>query len=365
MEKTAVRRMFPGNNTGIGFYSYYKYIMPQEQANHIFCLKGGPGVGKSTFMRHIGERVQEMGMDIEYMHCSSDPDSLDGIAVPKLGAAVVDGTAPHITDPINPGAVDEIVNLGEYWDISAIRKNKSKIMQANAETGTLFVRAYKYLNAAKSVLEALNEIYDTNTDISGYYTESEAIIEKELKHKNQRKAGKERKMFASAITPKGLVDHLDTLFDNSFKVYALPCEWGTGVSKLLARISEEALLEGFDTERFYSPMLPQSKIEHVMIPELKLAFITINRHLKTGHLQDVIIDLNRYVAQDKIDLYKEEVKTDIENYEALTGQAFLTLRKAKRKHDELETYYVPYMDFDKINKKADEVFTAIRSYERS
>ena len=55
MLNNKARHMFPGGNTYKGFYSYYDYILPQEKANKIIILKGGPGVGKSTFMRHIAE----------------------------------------------------------------------------------------------------------------------------------------------------------------------------------------------------------------------------------------------------------------------------------------------------------------------
>ena len=47
-----IRKMFPGGNTANGFYSFFDYIIPQD-VNRIFCLKGGPGVGKSSFMKKI------------------------------------------------------------------------------------------------------------------------------------------------------------------------------------------------------------------------------------------------------------------------------------------------------------------------
>ena len=35
------RHYFPGNNTPLGFFSYYKYILGQREANKIICIKGG------------------------------------------------------------------------------------------------------------------------------------------------------------------------------------------------------------------------------------------------------------------------------------------------------------------------------------
>ncbi len=110
MPKGTIRHMFPGNNTSRGFFSYYDYILLQEKAKKIYIIKGGPGVGKSTFIRQSAEDLADEGYDVEFMHCSSDPESLDGMVVPALSVAMIDGTAPHVVDPKNPGAVDETIH---------------------------------------------------------------------------------------------------------------------------------------------------------------------------------------------------------------------------------------------------------------
>ena len=96
MPKGRIRHMFPGGNTSKGFFSFYDYIICQEDAARIFIIKGGPGVGKSTFMKKTALEMANMGYDVEFMHCSSDNNSLDGIVVPRAGIAMIDGTAPHV-----------------------------------------------------------------------------------------------------------------------------------------------------------------------------------------------------------------------------------------------------------------------------
>ncbi len=91
-----IKKVFPGGNTSQGFYSYYNYVI-EDDANRIFVLKGGPGVGKSSMMKKIAEDMLAKGYDVEYHYCSSDNDSLDGIVVSKLRVAMIDGTAPHVS----------------------------------------------------------------------------------------------------------------------------------------------------------------------------------------------------------------------------------------------------------------------------
>ncbi len=55
------RNLYPGGNTPCGFYSYYNYILPQRKAEKIFCIKGGPGTGKSTLMKKIGRHFVDKG----------------------------------------------------------------------------------------------------------------------------------------------------------------------------------------------------------------------------------------------------------------------------------------------------------------
>ena len=124
-----VRNLYPGGNTPHGFYSYYNYILPQRKAEKIFCIKGGPGTGKSTLMKRIGRYFVDRGEDVDFLWCSSDPDSLDGILIRGRRAAVLDGTAPHIVDPVTPGAVDEIINLGQFWDEEKLKGSRWEIMR--------------------------------------------------------------------------------------------------------------------------------------------------------------------------------------------------------------------------------------------
>ena len=64
------------------------------------CVCGKSGCGKSTFMRRAAAALEERGLESVYIHCSGDPDSLDGVIFPAIGTAIVDGTAPHGMDTL-------------------------------------------------------------------------------------------------------------------------------------------------------------------------------------------------------------------------------------------------------------------------
>ena len=356
MEDVHIRHLFPGNNTSQGFFSYYAHILPQQQANHIYCIKGGPGTGKSTFLKRIGKTMTEAGYGVEFMHCSSDPDSLDGLVIPALGAALIDGTAPHVTDPLHPAAVDEIINLGDYWDGDAIKQQREAIMRLTEKIGRLFKRAYKYIGAAKGLMDDIVETFEQATNKAGASMQAQRIIEREMqKEPVDGRLGNIRKLFATAITPAGIVQHLDSLFDSSYKVYSIKNIWGVGVHELLTRVSAEAVCRGLDTEMFFCPVMPETRIEHVLIPELKLAFVSENRYFQLDNHHQAILDMTQYTDAAAIEPQKDALKFDIENFNALLGEAVQTLARAKSLHDELEQYYIPHMDFDRVRARGEAV----------
>ena len=81
-----VTHFFVGANSGAGFQNLFSELVDVERAKDLMILKGGPGVGKNTFMREIGRTMEAAGAQVEYLWCSGDPDSLDGVVFPELAA---------------------------------------------------------------------------------------------------------------------------------------------------------------------------------------------------------------------------------------------------------------------------------------
>ena len=151
---------FLGGNTPAGFYSLYHELSDPTRHQALYILKGGPGSGKSSLMRRVARHAQAAGLETELIPCSGDPDSLDAVILPQLGAAVVDGTAPHVVEPQCPGAVDRYVDLSQYYDWAALQPVKAGLLAATHTYQGHYKRAYRCLGAAgelrRDVLERVN-----------------------------------------------------------------------------------------------------------------------------------------------------------------------------------------------------------------
>ena len=147
-------RYFAASNTKDGFVSYFDKVFADNDCDRVFILKGGPGVGKSTFMKRLGKQANELGLSSEYFHCSSDPSSLDGIIIKEKRVAVIDGTSPHAVEPKIAGAREIIIDLGRSWDNEKLFERKNEISALSQKKSHHYNDCYNFLYS-KSVMDEL------------------------------------------------------------------------------------------------------------------------------------------------------------------------------------------------------------------
>ncbi len=345
------RHFFSGANTPFGFYSYFDYILPSKNAAKIYCIKGGPGTGKSSFMRKIAAAMDKRGYDTELVHCSSDDHSLDGVVIKKVNVALMDGTSPHVMDPKYPGAVDTVLHLGDFWEEAGIRAHRQEIMRLGDEISGLYQRAYRYLGAARKLYDDIAAI---NQVIYSPYAR-DSFIESVVFHEFAElplspKQGNKRKLFASGITPNGMVNYLDTLIPGK-KTYVLKGYAGD----VLTQLADYAIKRGMDAELYFCPMDPENTCEHLLIPTLGLAFTTSNAYHSYQDGEVVEFEPAAGVSDAVLDV----LKYDGEAMRTLLDRTVSTIRQAKALHDELEACYIPNMHFQDIDALFDKTLKQI------
>lgn len=360
MSEGRARHLFAGGNTALGFFSYYDNILSQEEAERIFILKGGPGTGKSTLMKRVAEEMLESGLEVEFYHCSSDSRSLDAVRIPMKRVAIIDGTAPHVVDPKTPGAVDRIINLGECWEESGIRAHRREILQINREIPMLFARSYKYLRSAAAVYEDSQEIHRRALGRGKMNQWAEQWIGENLGRFAVALAeGRERKLFASALTPGGYCNFLDSVLTGRH-VLRISGGMGTGEELLLEKVRSAALERGLAVESFYCALNPH-RLEHLLIPELNLAWTTDNRyHASTLHAETTL-DMRMFLETDLLERSAADLEQNVQQFNCLMDIALGTIRRAKALHDELESYYSPYIRFEEIDQIRQKTLDTIHS----
>lgn len=148
---------FAAANSGKGFFSFYNEIFNSASICRRYLIKGGPGTGKSSFMRKTAFAMEKRGIPVEYYYCSSDPSSLDGIIIGGK-IAVIDSTAPHSVEAELVGARDSLIDLGAFWNSSALAKRIDEISALNEAKRRAYSLAYKFLSSAMQSEAASREL---------------------------------------------------------------------------------------------------------------------------------------------------------------------------------------------------------------
>lgn len=340
-----ITNFFAGANSGEGFQNLFHEMVDLEATYDVMILKGGPGVGKNTFMREIGRTMEQAGTPVEYLWCSGDPDSLDGVVLPEVRCAVVDGTSPHVMEPVYPAAVDRYVDLGRFYDLSAAKADAEEVKTHTHAYQAAYVRAYHSLKAARQVeLDAVAAVRRT-FDQERAERRARGIIQRELREHGGQE-GKTTRRFLGSVTHKGYVWCFDSVDALCPRVYEFADGWelGGGTMELLHQV---AVSRGWDTIACVAPEEP-TRLEHLLVPGLGLAFVTSRPGMDYGKKPYRRIRLDAMTHPES----KARLRFQTRMAALLRSEAVAALRDAKANHDRLEAVYNPYVDFDGVRALA-------------
>lgn len=345
-------RYFLGGNTPSGFHSLYHELSRPERMQALYILKGGPGCGKSTLMRRVARHARAAGLDTEEIPCSGDPDSLDGLLLPALGAAVVDGTAPHVVEPQCPGAVEQYVDLSRFYDRQALRPLKGELLSAAREYQGHYRQAYRCLRAAGALGEEVYAAARSPQAEEKLERRARGIVGREVK-KTGGGEGRLSQRFLSALTCRGRLTLWETVEAQADRVYELRDRYGLA-HHLLAPILSAALAAGHDAVACPDPMAPR-RLAHLILPGLALAFVTSTPEQPWPRRPYRRLRLDAAAGAGPQPLNRPKLRFTQKVMAALEGDAVDALARAKAAHDALEGLYHPHVDFAGVDRTADAV----------
>ncbi|MBQ9070277.1 MAG: hypothetical protein IJY23_02890 [Clostridia bacterium] len=335
-------------NSYVGFESYFGEIFNSSRFTKIFVLKGGPGTGKSTILKKIAKFAKNQKINFEIFRCSSDPASLDAVIIDdgKRRVAILDGTAPHERDAVIPGAVDELVNLGEAWDSEGLEKCKNKILKINFEKNKSYKNAYKNLG--------FSSIFATNI---------KAEIESRFDFKKAKKASSDAFSTLSDAFKFGNSDirlissfskngysSLKTPYFLCDKIYSVRGRFGSE-NIFLKILIDELTDKNVSFCKIPSP-LDKDIFEGIYFRESKMAILAMGDG-------EELCDTSSFLNIDDYSEFNDYI-TPIENSkEFYLKRAADALVTASEYHFMLEDIYTPNMNFDLLDKIGDGIIERI------
>lgn len=351
---STARALFPGAMGPEGFISCFDHLIPERDLRRMLILKGGPGVGKSTFMRRIHASLTENGEAATLYFCSGDPDSLDAVAIPEHGLLILDGTAPHVVDPRIPGARDSIINLGVCLDEAAMRPRLQHIKACMADHAAASRRARAFMRSLCALRRDNAEILASCMDESRLARMTAALIAAVLAEKGEcSDAPRVRPVITDALTPKGEICLLAK--PPQQRVVRLAHHFAMDPTPVLKALSHAVLAAGYDVEEHLCPYSPGGLL-HLSIPALRTLVTTCDTLTS-----EQTFDLSACLPAGSLlrrECALEQAQSGIVKH---TQCAVAAMAQAKQLHDELETFYVPNMDFSRWQEILDETLSSLQT----
>lgn len=345
-------KYFLAANSGEGFVSHFADNYDYTDGWRAYIIKGGPGTGKSSFMKYVAVKAIDIGYNVELCPCSSDPDSLDGVIIKDKKIIILDGTAPHVVEPKFAGICEEIINLGQFWNGEKLRKKADEIIAITAQNKKLHKTAAAYISAAGEL------IFDNFKLSKNFikYNKCEKFAQNIAVQLFPGKTGhqpREWTRFIGGVTPKGVIAFKSTVEDFYKNIIVIDDKYGTVTNVIMQKIRETALNKGYEIITLKNPFLPSKIIDHVLIPELSLAVVREYDYIKWSESHRRI-HARRFYDINVLREYRPRLTFNRRVTRELLLGAIETLGKAKAVHDELEKYYIDAMNFKAMTLFAEE-----------
>ncbi len=337
---TFMRRFFAAANTEAGFYSLFGEIFSPEKFRRIYILKGGPGSGKSTLMKRIGAQAEKKGLETEYICCSSDTRSLDGVIIPSLATAVLDGTAPHVCDPVYPGVTERIVNLGEAFDEAGLAEKRDLLTALIREKNERYQTVYRYLGAWGE-MEKERDAAIAPIFLAG---KADAAVKRFLASLRYAEKGSETNRYISAIAADG-EKTLDTLEHMAKNVYAVTGKYGLSYF-YMERLYRALSASGIASIVCRTP-LSRLRIEAIFIQGENILFTVCDE--KTAARAYKTVNCMRFIRKDALAAERTRLRFAEKCGEGLMAGALAALREAGALHAKTEAVYGEHIDFARVN----------------
>lgn len=351
MKAAALPCYFLGANTPDGFVNCFDDLCDLQSIKECILVKGGAGTGKSSLMKRISAHYEALGYPAQFFYCSADPNSLDGLLIPDLSFAMVDATAPHNRDAVFPGGVERLIDMAQFLDRDYLRARRSLFFTLLTQKSAHYENASRYITAIKPLRTARCAILQAALQQSRLNALGKRLCKIELPE--QSRTGSIHTRYLTTLCSRGVVSLFDTLCSLS-RIYVLHDTHGIS-PWLLRPISEEAARRGYDVIACPDPRSPDAGPEHLVIPELSLAFVTANTdHPYEGEVVRTI-NLDRYLHVDLIRKNRSRLRFTRRCEEALLEEAVTCLSLAAKAHGEIEQMYIAAMDFDAVNRFQEEL----------
>lgn len=352
-----IQRWFLGPGPGMGSMGGYDNFL--GEGDFAWVLKGGPGGGKSSFMKRIGAAAEGAGLDVVYIDCPSDPGSLDGVYLPMAHLAWVDGTAPHVYEPACFGAGGAYLDLGAACDVAGLGEKGPEIGRLSARQRELQERAKASVRAASDLSRRSLSDVTGEAEQGAAAKRARAVAAKELPRAVKgTPSGAVHIRHLSAFGCLGRISQTETLSVLCKRLYLLDDRLGLA-GPFLMELLKEARGRGIDALYCPDPIRPWEP-EALILPACSLGFLASGKEEQWAGVHTARrLRLDAIADHGKLRAARPGLRADAKLSAALLDSSQSLLAEAREAHMELESLYRPHIDFAMLDAMAERAIAQV------
>lgn len=339
--------------TAFGFKSLFPEIFCPDKFDRAYILKGSCGSGKSSVIRHIASECDKRGENYQLYACSFDPSSFDGIVLTDKRIYIADGTSPHMTDPLYPGAVETVIDTSGGLDGEGVSVHRDLIISLCRKSRDAFSDAYSYLRAAYEI-----ECNIRKSACEGFRTaKMQAAAGRISRDLIPYGNGHTKKRCLTQVYCKDGLYKSDAFFDSAQKKCIVTDKNGTGYL-FMEQMLREAARKEQPAVISLSP-LDFETVNALYLPEISMAFSMADKAEKKDGIFR-IVNMERFTDKASLAASKQKLRFMKKCFSELTRGASDCLARAYKSHSELERIYCSKTDYTIndaiIRRLIDEIF---------
>ncbi len=346
---------FAASNSCLGFHSYYEHCF-RHRVDRLYCIKGGPGTGKSTLMRRAARRAEALGWRVEYYYCSSDANSLDAVLLfgDRGSIGLLDATPPHPMELVLPGVEEDILDLGRFWDSRALSLHHDEVLRLNEQKSAAYRDAYRWLRSAGEASSVLRDGAQSCLNEAKLARTARRLMQNStVKPKEERQI---RVALSDSIGMTGRV-RLDSYLRAAERVCLI--EDYLDSAYVLMQELESLASENRQSMRLsYHPVLPD-RIDTIFLPGTQTVFSVCDASqtgiLKCRFPHSRVLEMRRMIKAEPLREYRGQLRQAQKLREMLIDRATDSLRRVGDAHFKLEEIYISAMDFEAKEAYTEEI----------
>jgi hypothetical protein len=344
-----MNKYFLGTYTPYGYYTVFDKLIDQPDY-FTYILKGDQSASR------LIETVTEGTSPSEVYYCSAQPDCLDAAVFGESRIIVADSIKPHIFEPTVPGACQQIVNIGEMWDVISLKNRRAELEELHISHKSCMDGAARSLTALGSITADSLKIGKAALMTDKLNSFITRFIKKNIpkNRENAKKGGISYRQIC-AVTADGFSVFIPT---DAKEVFIISDDFSAGTDYLLRELTKIAADRGYDCVLTRSPLHniePGEVLFALYIPELKTVFINSTEQNPVFAEKRKIINFKRFYDKAAAAKNKGRLRFDAAAARSLSNDIYLSMKAARAVLTQIEKIYETAAEHSKIKNVTEKI----------